>query len=423
MISSLAIDGGTPVIKGKFSRYNSIGEEEICAVTSVMRTGNLSQYVGAWTEDFYGGPQVRQFEEAWQDFFGVKNAIVVNSWTSGLIASIGALEIEPGDEIIVSPWTMAASATAILHWNAIPVFADISPIDFCLDPAAVEGAITPFTRAIMIVDIFGQSADMDAFRSLAKKYDVKLISDTAQAPGAKYKEAFAGTMSNIGGFSLNYHKHIHTGEGGVIVTDDSDLAEKTRLIRNHAEAVVKEKGTTNLVNMIGYNFRMGELEAAIGIEQLKKLPKLLLSRQVAADKLRDGLKGLPGIRIPEVCEDRTHSYYVLPILLELSELTVDRQRIFQALKAEGLEGIAEGYVNLHLLPMYQSKMAYGSRGFPWIPEIAHREVDYSKGICPVAEYLHSSSFLEFEMCRFELNDTEVELVIQSFSKVLNHYAK
>ena len=419
----LAINGGVPVIDSKFQPYNTIGAEEIAAVVEVLRTGSLSKFIGAWCDDFYGGPQVQALECEWKEYFGVKNAIAVNSWTSGLTAAIGAIGIEPGDEIIVSPWTMAASATSILHWNAIPVFADISLTDFCLDPKSVEAAITPYTKAIMLVDIFGQSADMEIFRTLAEKYKLLLISDSAQSPGAVYRGAMAGTMSDIGGYSLNYHKHIHTGEGGVVVTDNDEFAERVRLIRNHAEAVVGDKGTTDLSNMIGYNYRMGEIEAAIGREQLKKFPNLLISRQKAAASIIEGLKTISGLVLPVESLDRTHAFYVLPLILELDKLCAGRHEIYRALRAEGLEGISEGYVNLHLLPMYQKKIAYGSKGFPWVSGIAHREVDYSEGICPVAEKLHSETFLELEICRFELDDQEISLIIETFKKVFKYYSK
>ena len=168
MSEKLGIHGGSPVINQPFSRYNSIGDEEITAVTEVMKTGVLSKYLGCWDEDFYGGPKVREFERKCVDYFEVQHAITVNSWTSGLTAAVGALNIEPGDEIIVSSWTMCASATAILHWNAIPVFADIDPETFCLDPKSVEENITPYTKAILSVGIFGQSADVDVLNHIAQ---------------------------------------------------------------------------------------------------------------------------------------------------------------------------------------------------------------------------------------------------------------
>jgi len=311
---------------------------------------------------------------------------------------------------------MSASATAILHWNAIPVFADIDPETFNLCPKSVEANITPYTKAIMVVDIFGQSADMDELMAIAEKHGLKVISDTAQAPGALYKGKYAGTIAHVGGYSLNYHKHIHTGEGGIIVTNDDDIAERLQLIRNHAEVVVGDKGVTNLSNMVGHNFRLGEIECAMGIEQLKKLGGFVESRQSLANRLTDGLTGLRGLRTPLVKADRTHVYYVYPLILDLEELDVSRDQIYAALQAEGV-AVSKRYQNIHLLPMYQKKMAYGSNGFPWTSDICHREVSYSKGICPVAEELNDSTYLGFGMCAYDLSNEDIDLIIKAFKKV------
>ena len=277
---------------------------------------------------------------------------------------------------------------------------------------------TKSSKAIIAVDIFGQPADMDALLEIASRHNLKVISDSAQALGAYHKGRYAGTLADIGGYSLNYHKHIHAGEGGILISDDDELAERMRLIRNHAEAVVEKKGVKNLVNMVGYNFRLGEIEAAIGIEQLKKLTTLIESRRQAADCLSNGLQKLEGLQTPAIRKDCTHVYYVYAIIIDTEQLGVSRNRIYEALSAEGVPGVAQSYINLHLLPMYQQKIAYGSKGFPWT--IAHREVDYRKGICPVAEHLQDYNYLGIELCLHEFNHPEIDLMIAAFEKVWNN---
>ena len=245
-MQKLSLLGGTKIIKYKFKKFNTINKLEINAATKVLKSGNLSNFLGTNSKNFYGGTNVRKLENAFKSYFKVKFAISVNSWTSGLIAAIGSLDIEPGDEIILPTWTMSACASAILNWNAIPVFADIEDKTFCIDPESIKKNISKKTKAILAVDIFGHSANLGEIKKIAKKYKLKIISDTAQAPGALYKGKFAGTISDIGGFSFNYHKHIHCGEGGMIVTNNIRLARRAMLIRNHAESVRWDSETKSI---------------------------------------------------------------------------------------------------------------------------------------------------------------------------------
>ncbi len=419
--SKLAIFGGTKSITKPFKRYNSIGEEEIEAATKVLKTGKLSPFLGAWEDDtefggFYGGEKVQEFERLTEREFNVKHAITVNSATSGLVAAIGAAGISPGDEVIVSPWTMCASATAVLCWNAIPVFADIEDETFNLDPVSIRKNITKYTKAIVVPDIFGHPALLDEILEIASEFDLVVIEDCSQSPKAKYKGKFAGTVAHIGILSLNFHKHIHTGEGGICLTDDSFLAERMQLIRNHGEAVVEKKGVQDLTNMIGFNFRLGEIEASIGIEQFKKMDGLIGDRIAKAEKLREGLANLKGLRLPIVKDECTHVYYVFTILVDEEELGCSRDVVFNALVSEGVP-IGNSYSTLHLLPMYQNKIAYGSKGFPWVSEIYKGKVKYDKGICPVAEELNDKRYMGMGMCSYEYSNKEIDSIIFAFKKV------
>ena len=415
-MSKLALFGGSPMVRA-LTPYGPIGEEEIAAVVEVMRSGKLSGFLGEWHPDFFGGKQVQAFEREWGEFFSIEHAVSVNSATSGLMTAVGALDIEPGDEIIVSPWTMSASATAVLTWNAIPVFADIEGETFNLDPAAVERCVRERTRAILVTDIFGHPADLDGILSVARRHGLSVIEDCAQAPAARYRDQYAGTVGDIGVFSLNYHKHVHTGEGGVCVTNDDRLADRMRLIRNHGEAVVGPKGVEDIDNIIGFNFRLTELQAAIGREQLKKLEGFVAHRSAGAQELSRQIGGLPGLRLPVVKDGCTHVFYSYPLVCDPDEIGVDRGMLVAALRAEGVPAV-EGETNLHLLPVYQKRIAYGTRGFPWTIDDG-TDVSYDKGICPVAEDLHDRRYVGVGMTH-ACDPGELGLIAQAFRKVWNH---
>lgn len=416
-MAELALFGGPKTIAEPFPSYNSIGREEIDAAIAVLETGKLSQFFGSWSDKFFGGPNVQEFERNWAEHFGVHHAVSVNSWTSGLIAAVGAIGIEPGDEIIVTPWTMCATATAILMWNAIPVFADIEEETFNLDPAAVERAITPRTKAIMVADIFGHPARLDELMAIARRYKLKVIEDAAQAPGVMYGNRYAGTVADVGGYSLNYHKHIHTGEGGMCVTNDPEIAERIQLLRNHGEAVVAKKGVENIANMLGFNFRLGEVEAAVGIEQLKKLPVLVEQRYRTGKMLNEALHDLPGLQVPEIKPNCTHAFYIYALTVDSAITGVTRERLVDALLAEGVPWVYGGYQNIHLLPLFQKKIAYGSRGFPWTSDVYRGYVSYEKGICPTAERLHDRDLICLQICQHNYTEEETKRVIEAFYKV------
>jgi len=415
----LALFGGSKVINYKFKTFNTINKREISAVNKVLKSGVLSGFLGTRSKASLGGPNVQRFEQKVKFFFKVKYAISVNSWTSGLICAVGSLNIEPGDEIILPTWTMSACSSAILAWNAIPVFADIEDKTFCISVESIEKNISKKTKAIIAVDIFGQSANMKKIMLLAKKYNIKVISDSAQSPGAFYNGRYAGTLADIGGFSLNYHKHIHCGEGGVLVTNNKILAERMRLIRNHAESVINPKSNRiQLSNMIGYNFRLGEIESVIAIEQLKKLNKIIKKKIYIANIITKGIKNLEGLEVPKIRKGCNHVYYVYPIIIDTDKIGIDKFIIHKALEAEGLDSVSVYYQNLHLLPLFQKKIAYGKNGFPWRFGSIKNNVNYKKGICPIAEKLQDKTFLGLNsICRYDLSKKDALNIVKIFKKV------
>lgn len=416
-MSKLAINGGRPVRREAFPPYVTIGEEEKHAVAEVLESTVLSKFLGTWSPDFYGGPRVQKLEREWAEYFGAKHAVTMNSATSGLYAAAGAAGIGPGDEVIVSPYTMSASAACALVYNAIPVFADIDPETFCITPQTIRRRLSPRTKAIAAVDIFGHPADMDGIMDLAREHNLVVIEDAAQAPGALYHGRYAGTLAHMGVFSLNYHKTIHTGEGGIVVTDDDDLAERLQLIRNHAEVIVKNKGTRNIVNMLGFNYRMTEIEAAIGSEQLKKLADLVVPRVEAASYLTERLSKLPGINPPVVREGVRHCYYVYAIRYDENETGVPRSAFAGALKAEGLP-VTEGYVEpIYLEPVYQQRMLYGTKGCPFTCHHNGGEVSYEKGICPITERMYDKEMILANVCHAGISRRDLDDVVDAFQKV------
>jgi len=421
----LAISGGPRVREALFPAHITVGEEEKKAVNKVIDSGVLSNYLGVYHENFMGGSTVQDCESAWAERFGATHALSVNSNTSGLIAALGAIGIGPGDEVIVTAYSMSASATAPLIYGALPVFADVEPDMFCLNPSSIEAAITSNTKAILVVDLFGQPFNVKAIRALAKKHDLKIIEDCAQAPGATMNGEHAGLLGDIGIFSLNYHKHIHCGEGGILLTNDDNLAQRIALIRNHAESVVGPMGVKNLTNMIGYNFRMTEIEAAIAQCQLKKLDSLLEQRWDRVRYFEDKMRGFEGMTMPTIREGAVHSFYLHACLWNI-DTNVDRNAFIDAVKAElpcfelrEKEGVklGVGYVRpIYTLPAFEKNISSGASGDP----LANTWQQYATGLCPVVEDLHLRRLVTHEFIVPSMRDTDIDDVVSAFEKVWDH---
>jgi dTDP-4-amino-4,6-dideoxygalactose transaminase len=314
-----------------------LGEEEQAAARRVIESGMLAQ-----------GPRVAEFERAFADFIGVKHAIATSNGTTALHAALLAHNIGPDDEVITTPFTFIASVNAIRYTGATPVFVDIDD-SFNLDPNLIEAAITPRTRAIMPVHLYGQPADMEAIGSIAGQHNLAIVEDACQAHGARFAGRNAGSFGT-GCFSFYATKNMTTGEGGMITTDDDGIAQQARLIIAHGMKVRYYHET------LGYNYRMTDLAAAIGIEQLKKLPGFNMRRVENAEWFSSHLANIPGLITPVVAPARTHVFHQYTIRIT-PDYALSRDALAEQL---GARGIGAGIY--YPLPVHrqQSMQAYAT---------------------------------------------------------------
>ena len=414
-MSKCAILGGAPVREVAIPWTNTMGNEETNAVLEVMRSGCLSAFLANSGEKFLGGPKVRELEKAFCKRFGSKYAISVNSATTALHTAVAACGIGPGDEVLVSPYTMVASASAILMNCAVPIFVDIDPQTYTMDPDQIEKWITPHTKAILTVNIFGLPSNLPKIMEIAKKHDLYVIEDNAQAPGATVFGREAGTIADIGVFSLNYHKVIHSGEGGVLLTDNEELARNCQLIRNHGEVALDEQNDMDTI-ALGNNYRMSEIHAVIGIEQLKKLDSFLESRRRLADKITKLFRDRDGFEAVFVPEGYTHSYYMYPFKYDKDVWSLSRELFAKAMAMEGFP-LGMGYVKpIYLLNLYKHKRVFNHTTYPFA-FIESPTQDYREGLCPVVEKMHFEELLTADICRVPFTESDIDDFFTAIDKI------
>lgn len=414
-MSKCAILGGKPVREAAIPWTSTMGSEELDAVTEVMKSGVLSAFLANSGEKFCGGPYVKKLEEMFCRRFHARYAITVNSATTALYTAVAACNIGPGDEVLVAPYTMVASASAILMNGVVPVFVDIDPDTYTLDPSLIERWITPHTKAILTVNIFGLPSDVPKIMEIARKHNLYVIEDNAQSPGATVNGKEAGTMADIGVFSLNYHKVIHSGEGGVLLTDNEELARKCRLVRNHGELALDEENDGDTI-ALGSNIRMSELHAAVGIEQLKKLDGFLETRRRLAEVISQKIvqrEGLAGVTVPS---GFTHSYYVYPMKFKKDIWGISRETFAKAMAAEGFP-LGVGYVKpIYLMKLYQHKHVFNNTTYPFA-FIETPTQDYKKGLCPVVERMHDEELLTADICRVPYTEKDIDDFFTAVDKI------
>lgn len=336
----LAINGGLKIRTKPFQDQLTYGDKEKNAIYDHMHNNKLlSNYRGNWIKEFWGGEQVRLFEQEFAEKFNVKYSIAVNSCTSALQLACIAIGLQKDDEVIVTPWSMSCSATAPLICGAKPIFVDIEKDCFCIEYESVKKHITNKTKAIIAVDLFGQIFD-SRIKELAKKKNIIIIEDAAQGIGAMNENGeYAGTIGDIGCFSFTQGKHLTAGEGGMLITNNYNYAMRLALLRNHAEAVVSANDNDNKFveyykNLYGFNMRMTELQAVILREQLKKLDKYIQKRNENHNAISHALNTFDFISVPEKRKSSTHSYYCDPYYYEQNENMPYRDIFIDAVKAE-----------------------------------------------------------------------------------------
>lgn len=324
----------------------STGKEELEAVAEVLSTGYLTQ-----------GPVTREFENLVKGLVGSEQAFATSSATTGLHLALVAMGIGPGDDVLLPAFSFPASANVVVQLGARPVFADIDPVTFNLDPTEAANALTDRTRAIMPVHAFGLCADVDPLVQLAREARVPVLEDAACALGATYRGRFAGSLGDAGVFSFHPRKVITTGEGGMVTTSDAELAGRLAILRSHGS--VRGARYLEFVDA-GFNYRLSDVLGAIGVVQMSRLESILADRRCLATSLSSMLEGLPGVVTPHVPSDQTHTYQSYVVMLADD---VDRDHVIDAMAEQGIETTLGTY-GMHLQPYFAQALGTTAAQFP-----------------------------------------------------------
>jgi dTDP-4-amino-4,6-dideoxygalactose transaminase len=369
--AELAIDGGRPIRTEPLpGQSRQMGQKELEELAGVVRSGQLGRH---------GGTKVKELERRFAERYGVEHAIAVSSGSAAVHTAIATIDPNPGDEIITTPCSDFGTIMGVLFQNAIPVFADLDPETFCLDPASVEARITGRTRAIVAVHLFGGLANMDALLAIGERHGIPVIEDCAQVQLSTLHGRLAGTMGTIGCFSFNNTKHLNCGEGGMVVTNDDAFARRARLF---ADKAWPRDEADRYSLFLGQNYRLNELEAAVALAGLRRLEENVAARRRAAERIHERVAGLPGLTIPRQLDGAESSYWILHLLVDDS---LDAAAIAAALRAEGVPFSAKYVTPLYTWPVLRDKRTYGESGFPFDSPYTTRPFDYAPGLCPVFE--------------------------------------
>jgi perosamine synthetase len=396
MTEALALHGGPPVRSEPLPyARQTIEDDDVRSVAAALRSDWLTT-----------GPLVEAFERQLASAVEARHAVAVSSGTAALHAAVFAAGIGPGDEVITSPLTFAASANAVLYLGGTPVFADVRSDTLNVDPEDVASRVTAKTRAILPVDFAGQPCELDRLAEIARGRGLTLIEDGAHALGAIHKGRPVGAIADLTTFSFHPAKLITTGEGGMVTTGSDDLATRLRRFRNHGletdfrERAARRAPYSPMVDL-GYNYRLSDLQCALGLSQLGRLDTLLKRRAAIAERYTATLGGMDVVKVPVVLAHGRHAWHIFPVLLELERITADRDTVLAALRAEGI-GVAVHYVPAYWHPYYEG-------------------LGYRRGLCPRAEAAYER-LLTLPLFP-AMTDADVDDVLTALRKVLGYYAR
>lgn len=392
-----AILGGIPT-RTEFIPYGKqyIDENDIQAVNEVLKSPYLTS-----------GPKVQEFENKLCEFTGAKYAVAISNGTAALHAACVAVGISIGDEVITTPITFAASANCVLYCGGTPVFADIDPYTWNIDPKEIEKKITSKTKAVIAVDFTGQAVQLDEIKEICKKHNLILIEDAAHSIGTKYKGVPVGGIADLTTFSFHPVKTITCGEGGAILTNNEEFYKKMQLFRSHSITRDPDLMTKNPFNgyneqvELGFNYRMTDFQAALGLSQLKKLWVFSNRRSEIVRKYNEAFLKIPQLKIQKEIPESETTRHLYIIRIKSESLKVGRDGIYKALNAENV-GLQVHYIPVYYHPYYQS-------------------LGYKKGLCPVAEELYEE-IITIPLY-YSLKDEDVESIIEAVNKVIDYYRK
>ncbi|MGQ9626829.1 MAG: DegT/DnrJ/EryC1/StrS family aminotransferase [Anaerolineae bacterium] len=418
-MSKLAIHGGERTVPpGLEVHWPVITEEDKKAVLAVLERGIIW---GAYA------PEVKALQEEWAKYLGVKYCIALNSGTAALHCAVAAADVGPGDEVITSAFSFLASAVSILHHNAIPIFVDIDPKTFNIDVKKIEEKITERTKAIIPVDIHGLPADMDEINAIARKYNLVVIEDAAQAHGSQYKGRMAGSLGDMGIFSLNTTKNLPGGEGGLFVTNSEEYRGKANMTRIFGEYLTEGEGRSYKSYTMGWHYRTQEMPAAFARSQLKRLDRYNETARRNGQYLAEGLRAIRGVEPPYIPSDRTTNYHKYRVRLKPEELGLEikptefRDKVMAALKAEGVSVALWQTFPLPANPLFQEMLGYG-KGCPWSCPFYGKKIEYRTEDYPETVKLLDSSIVVAEESYPLYCQTEelMKYYVAAFEKVFSN---